>query len=143
MKILFFEVLQDLSLVNSVPPWYSPLKPKPVFEENNAQVFWEVPLFAAHQDVRANRVDARINNESKRVISLEMSCPWVTNREKKEEEKTTKYGPLRWELKQKDQGYEVKQYNIIMDVLRGWCQDVEVKLKKLVGSKSKGVLHNM
>ena len=24
-------------------------------------------------------------------------CPWVTNREKKEE-KTTKYGPLRWKL---------------------------------------------
>ena len=51
--------------------------------------------------------------------------------------------PLRWELKQKDQGYEVKQYNIIMDVLRGWCQDLEVTLKNLVGSKSKGVLHNM
>ena len=51
--------------------------------------------------------------------------------------------PLLWELKQKDQGYEVKQYNIIMDVLRGWCQDLEVKLKNLVGSKSKGVLHNM
>ena len=51
--------------------------------------------------------------------------------------------PLRWELKQKDQGYEVKQYNVIMDVVRGWCQDLEVKLKNLVGSKSKGVLHNM
>ena len=72
-----------------------------------------------------------------------MSCPRVTNWEEKEEEKTTKYGPLRWELKQKDQGYEVKQYNIIMDVLEGWCQDLKVKLKKLVGSKSKGVLHNM
>ena len=144
MKILFFEVLHDLGLVNAVPPWYSPLKPKPVFEANSAQAFWDVPLFAAHQEDRANREDARMNNhESKRVISLEMSCPWVTNWEEKEEEKTTKYGPLRWELKQKDQGYEVKQYNIIMDVLRGWYQDLEVKLKKLVGSKSKGVLHNM
>ena len=72
-----------------------------------------------------------------------MSCPWVTNREKKEEEKTTKYGPHRWELKQKYQGYEVDQYNIIMDVLGGWCRDLEVKLKELVGSKSNGVLHNM
>ena len=72
-----------------------------------------------------------------------MSCPWVTNREKKEEEKTAKYGPLRWELTPKCQGYEVKQYNIIMDVLGGWCRDLEVKLKELVGSKSKGDLHNM
>ena len=36
----------------------------------------------------------------------------------------------------------MKQYNIIMDVLGGWCRDVVVKLKELVGSKSKGVLHN-
>ena len=87
--------------------------------------FWGAPLFAEHQEVRANRVDARIiNHESKRAITLEMSCQWVTNREKKEEEKTTKYGPLRWELKQKQQGYEVKQYIIIMDVLGGWCRDL-------------------
>ena len=67
-----------------------------VYEANNAQAFWDVPLFAEHQEVRANRIDVRIiNHESKRVITLEMSCPRVTNREKKEEEKTTKYGPLR------------------------------------------------
>ena len=54
-----------------------------------------------------------------------------------------KYGLYSWELKQKYQGYEVKQYNIIMDVLGGWCRDLEAKLKKLVGSKSEGVLHNM
>ena len=92
LKILFFEILQDLGLVDSVLPWYSPLKPKPVYESNNAQAFWDVPLFAEHQEVRANRVGARIiNHVSKPVNTLEMSCPWVTNREKKKEEKTTKY----------------------------------------------------
>ena len=30
-----------------------------------------------------------------------------------------------------------------MDVLSGWCRDLEVELKEFVGSKSKGVLHNM
>ena len=89
----------------SVPPWYSPLKPKPVYESNNAQAFWDVPLFAEHQEVRANRADAHIiNHVSKRVITLEISRPWVTNRERKNEEKTTKYRPLRWELKQNYQG---------------------------------------
>ena len=124
-----------------MPPWYLPLKPKPVYESNNAQAFWDVPLFAEHQEARANKVDARIiNHLSKRVITLEMSCPWVTNREKKKEEKTTKYKPLRWELKQNYQGYKVEQYNIKMDVLVGWSRD---ELNELVGSKSKGVLHNM
>ena len=38
----------------------------------------------------------------------------------------------------------MKQYNIIMDVLGGWCRDLEVKLnKELVESKSKGVFHSM
>ena len=88
LKILFFEILQDLGLVDSVQRWYSPLKPKPLYESNNAQAFWDVPLFAEHQEVRANRVDARIiNHVSKRVVTLEMSCLWVTNREKKKEEK--------------------------------------------------------
>ena len=39
LKILFFEVLQDFGLVESVPLWYSPLKPKPVYEAINAQAF--------------------------------------------------------------------------------------------------------
>ena len=46
-----------------------------------------------------------------------------------EEEKTTKYGPLRWNLKQKYQGYEVKHYNIIMDLLGGWCRDCKLQRK--------------
>jgi len=66
------------------------------------QAFWDVSLFAEHQEVRANRVYARIiNHESKRVVTLEMSCPCITNWEKKEVEKTTKCRPLRWEVKQK------------------------------------------
>ena len=107
-------------------------------------MFWDVPLFAEHQEVGANRVHVRIiNHESKRVVTLEMSCSWVTDRENKEEEKSTKYGQLRRELKQKYQGYEMKQYNIIINVLGGWFRDLEVRLKELVGSKSNGVRHNM
>jgi len=30
-----------------------------------------------------------------------------------------------------------------MDVLGGWSRDLEDELNELVGSKSKGVLHNM
>ena len=67
LKILFFEILQDLGLVDSVPPWYSPIKSKPVCESNNAQVLWDVPLFAEHQEVRANRVDARIINHASKL----------------------------------------------------------------------------
>ena len=63
-------------------------------------------------------MDARfLDYEKKRVLAVEMSCPWTDNRESKQEEKTTKYGPLRWELKQQFPRYDIQQYNIIINVL--------------------------
>ena len=44
-NILFFEILQDLGLADSVPTCYSSLKPKRVYEANNAQALWDVSVF--------------------------------------------------------------------------------------------------
>jgi len=50
-------------------------------------------------EVRANRVDARlVNHVGKRDLTIEMSCPWISDREKNSEEKTMKFGPLRRSL---------------------------------------------
>ena len=120
LKVLFYELLYDEGLINEIPPWYSPDKPKPVYESENVKAYWDVPIYADQQEVRCNRVDARIaNHKCKRTVTLEMSCPWINNRKRKDEEKTLKYGPLRWELRQQFPGNEVKQYNITMDALRG------------------------
>ena len=54
-----------------------------------------------------------------------MSGPWIENRKQKNQEKTTKYAPLRWELKQQHRGYTIKEYNIIIDVLGGIRQKRE------------------
>ena len=66
-------------------------------------------------------------------MTTEMSCPWNNNPEKKSEEKTMKYGPLRWELKEKYKGYEVHQYNNIMDVFSAWSKETEINVQSLVG----------
>ena len=95
-----FELLRDLKLVDEVPPWYSKIQPKPLYESQDVQAFWDFPVYAEHNEVRANWVDARIvNHREKTVSTVEMSCPWVEISGKKDEEKTLKYGPLRWELK--------------------------------------------
>ena len=44
---------------------------------------------------------------------IEMSCPWLENRESKDFEKTTKYSQLRLELTNRYPEYKVNQYNII------------------------------
>ena len=77
-----------------------------------------------------------VNHLSKKVMTIEMSCPRISNRKKKSEEKTMKYGPLRWELKEKYKGYEMHQYNIIMDVLGGWSEETEISVQSLVGRKT-------
>ena len=70
-------------------------------------------------------------------------CQRVSNRDKKTSEKTMKYAPLRWEMKQRYPGYEIAQYNIIIDVLGGWSKDLKDTLQKLVGNRAKDVLRKM
>ena len=107
---------------------------KAVYKSEQVETSWDVPVYADHQRVRANRVHGTfVNHMSKKVMTTEMSCPWISNREKKSEEKTMKYGPLRWELKEKYKGYEVHRYNIIMDVLGVWSKETEISVQSLVG----------
>ena len=140
LKFLFFEIIFDLCLIDTVPLWYSPVKPQSVYETAGYRRTGMFRYMESTKGLRANRLDARIvNNRDKQVIALEMSCPWVNNRDKK----PMKYAPLRWELKQRYPGYESNECNIILDVLGGWSKDLDVTLLKLVGSKAKVVLKKM
>ena len=136
LKILYFEMLRDRGLLQTVPPWYSPAMPKPLYENESVTALWDVPLYAEHTEVRANRIDARIvDKNEKNVIVIEMSWPCLENHQLNDLEKTQKYGPLRWELKRQFQGYKVTQHNIIMGVLGGYSKDVGNTLETLVGGR--------
>ena len=88
-------------------------KPKPVYQDDKVTAYWDVPLFAEHLPVRANRVDARfVDRDNKEVMLIEISCPWMDNREQKEEEKTLKYAPLRLELKRQHPGFKIRQFKV-------------------------------
>ena len=134
LKILFFELLDDLELIESVPPRYSPTTPKPEYHNTKASAFWDVPVFTGSTEVRANRIDVRITEkETQTVKIIEMSCPWIENRKEKNQEKTTKYAPLRWEPKQQYRGYTIKQYNIIIDILGGYSSETRENVILLLG----------
>ena len=91
---------------------------------------WDVPLFAEKTEVQVNRIDVRmIDKKEEKVILMEMSCPWIDNRIVKAEEKTRKYGFLRLELKKQHPGYKITQYNIIMDVLGGYSEEVRESIQ--------------
>ena len=82
LKELFWEMLRELWLYDTVPPWYSPVHPKSIYESPEAQEYWDIPVFAVSEQVMQNRVVARfIGHEKKRVLEVESSCPWTENRE--------------------------------------------------------------
>ena len=76
-----------------------------------------------------------VDKENQTITLLEMSCPWVENREQKEKEKTLKYAPLRLELKQQYPGYKINQVNIIIDVLGGYSKELYSSVRDLLGAK--------
>ena len=142
LRILFFEILTKYNLLpREEYVWYKRISPKPVYENEELKALWDVRLFAEQVEVRANRIDAQvIDKVKKEVMLIEMSCPWMENRQMKMEEKMRNYGPLRWELKLQYPGYKVSQHNIIMDVLGGYSKDVRKSIKCLVGDRCDLVL---
>lgn len=55
-----------------------------------------------------------------------------------------KYAPLRLELKRQYPGFNIVQYNIIIDVLGGYSKDLKKSVRELVGSeRSTAVLGRM
>ena len=120
LKILFFQEIRALDLFTSDVPWFTKIQPKPMYENETAIAYWHIPLYVDNTHVKANTIDATIVD--KEIVSvIEMNCLSVENREEKDAEKTTKYGPLRWEFEQRYPGYRVTQFNIIVDVLGGYC----------------------
>ena len=39
LKVLFWEMLRELQLSDTVPPWYSSVVPKPIYESPKAQAY--------------------------------------------------------------------------------------------------------
>ena len=144
LKVLFFDLLCDMGLIESVPSWCWPETPKPEYKNDRASTFWDVPVYAEKMEVRANWIDARVvDKQKKKMLLLEMSCLWMANRKQKGEEKTLKYAPLRWEIHQHYPHDEIVQYNIIIDVLGGVSRKKLDSIKELVGVRTDKILLDM
>ena len=84
-----------LKKTDNIPPWFSPTEPKPVDQNQRAKVYEDELVYAKNTEVRVNTIDVgKINKQDKKVTLLEMSCPWMENREAKDSKMTMKYAPL-------------------------------------------------
>ena len=114
--------------------------PKPEVKNDQVRILWDVPIDTAECRIQAcispqgNRPDVTVfDKQAQEILVVEFSCPWVTNRIKKDEEKTAKYQQVRKELKARNPNYTVKQINVIMDVLGGLSMTLGKQLTAAIG----------
>ena len=70
LKIVFFELLREHGLiVKEDPPWYSPVMRKPVYQNTTSEAFWDIPIYAEHNEVRA-KTDRRATCQPREERSL-------------------------------------------------------------------------
>ena len=88
LQIIIFRVLKQLSFIDKVPPWYSPVTIKPFYENDHGKVYWDIPEYSGAEDdeveERVFRPDAKIVfQKEKKIVVVEMSVPWIESRSDK------------------------------------------------------------
>ena len=114
------------------------MEPKPVVKTDDLEVFWDIPIYSFGPQLpttveQGNRPDmVVVNHRSMTVAVVECSCPWITNMEKKDKEKTDKYQEVRVELQRRYESYDVYQINVLLDALGGYLKCLKTLLNKLL-----------
>ena len=141
LKCLYFTLLKHYGLINRIPPWHSPIVPKPEIKNDEVRILWDVPTHTAECKIQttsqqSNGPDVTVfDKRAQEILVVEFNCPWVTNRVKKDEEKTEKYAQLREKLKALHQGYTVNQINVIVDVLGAESKTLGKQLAAVIGAR--------
>ena len=55
LKVLFYKMLQDLRIIDEISPWYSLVKPKPIYASEDVIAHWDVSVFAEHQESKRSK----------------------------------------------------------------------------------------
>ena len=135
LQLILFHFLLKHNLISSCPEWYSKISIKPKYENDDIVLYWDIPEYSGYDDEVEEHVlrpDGKLLLKSeKRILILEMSVPWISNRATKFEEKVNKYVEIVQRLKIDNPGWEVKQLTFIMDTLGGYSIDLITSLKSL------------
>ena len=95
LQLILFKYLFNKGYINKCPPWYSNINIKPIYENKEATITWDIPEYSGYEldeNIRPPRPDGKIvlHNE-KKIFVLENSIPWVENRKTKFDDKEEKY----------------------------------------------------
>ena len=140
LQCILFPLLQSNEFIETLPQWYTQMVIKPRYENENVTILWDIPEYNGTEEEedenKLYRPDGKIVfKNAKKVVLLEMSVPWIENREVKLTEKVVKYEGIIRNLKLEYQGHNVDQATFIIDCLGGYSQHLKTNIAKLGYSK--------
>ena len=148
-KCIVFPILTQYKLIDQCLTWYSPSKVKPYYENEIAEFWWDTPEYQGNEeedDTKLFRPDAKLRlKQERQIFILEMTVPWINNREIKYQEKIDKYRNVLNKLKLDYPNYEANQLTFITDVLGGHSKHLRENISKIVNDKAKikCIIYNM
>ena len=135
MKYIYFNILKKYGIVSECPTWYSKSEIKPMYENDQICLLWDIPEFMGYDDEDDSKVlrpDGKlIFKQERKVMILEMSVPWIQNRESKLAEKELKYRELIPKTMEMYPNYTCEQATFIIDCLGGYSSSYVDALKKV------------
>ena len=135
LRYIYFNILLKYGIKSTCPPWYTNEKVKPLYENDKISLYWDIPEYLGYDDedeTKLQRPDGKlILKQQSKVLILEMSVPWISNREKKLEEKQNKYKDLIASIKTLYPNYHIEQVTFIVDSLGGYSKSLVDALKSL------------
>ena len=138
LKYIMFKFLKKFNMVEKCYPWFSNVTIKPSYENEELLVLWDIPEYSGRDDEAEERLlrpDGKIIFKKQQLIYLvEMSVPWIENREAKLLEKVGKYEHIVRSLKVEYPDFQVDQVTLIIDCLGGFSKSLNVNLQKLTFS---------
>ena len=134
LKCFFFELLNKLGFLDSVPPWFSNIDVKPEYKFDEYLVQWNVPEYSGrdNETLSATPDGKIVMKKEKKIYLTEQTIPWITNRDEKFDFKAQKYDDVQDSLRLENPGCAVDQITLVMDVFGGYCEHLPTNIGKLI-----------
>ena len=149
LTCFFNELLVKYGFISECPPWFSQIKVKPYYDNDEATIWWNIPEFTAatiDDEERILRPDGKVllKNE-KKIFLIEITISWIDIRQIRYEEKIKKYEAIRRNIMREEPEYTVDQITLVMDSLGGFSKNLGENIGKIFQDAKtvRKVIHKM
>ena len=149
LKCFFFPMLLQLGLIKKLPAWFMYDKVQSSYSNNKYEVYWDVPEYSGRdgeEEEFVPRPDGKIVMvEERKIYLVEMTVPWIENRDVKYDLKRIKYHDIQVNLKLEFPNFEIDQITLVIDVFGGHSRHLYDNIRKIIDGRkdTQSIIRNM